>query len=63
MKVTANVVYPIYGIEVEVADNATEDKIRETILDAADNALGTSSIDPVISECFVRGIPLDELSD
>ena len=49
--ITANVFYPVFGVEVEVPDNATDSFIREVLINVADGIMESTSIDPYIVDC------------
>ena len=51
MKVTATVMFPIYRVEVNVADNATDKEISDALADMAEDGLQSCRVRPIIIGC------------
>ena len=52
-KITANVFYPVYGVEVEVEDNATNQEIIGALFLTSDYLFETTQIRPLIQDCSI----------
>ena len=55
-KIYANVLYPIYGVEVEMPDDATDEETKEAILIHADYLLEGTGVKPIIQNCTIESL-------
>lgn len=60
MKVTATVMFPIYCVEVNVADNATDKEIFDALADMAEDGLQSCRVRPLIVGCSLPRLNEDE---